>query len=244
MNDSEFVMNNELEKTHWWFKGRRAVLRKVLDSLALGADVRILEAGCGTGGNLPMLSEFGLVDAMEYNPLALQFASHNHPSISILKGELPHDIPYEDESYDLICAFDVLEHVQDDRMAVKALAEKLKPGGIMLCTAPANQWMWSAHDTINHHCRRYSISSFKGLFADNALSVSYATYFNFFLFPIAALVRVCGSSQDTNESDLNESSPVVNGLLTRLFSMEQYLLPKVRLPFGVSVLCLAQRPLT
>ncbi len=157
MNDSEFIKNNELEQRHWWFRGRRAVLRAMLDSLQLSSDARILEAGCGTGGNLPMLGEFGSVDAMEYNPLALDFAKANHSSLSIRKGELPDEIPYSDEAYDLVCAFDVLEHVEEDGKAVAALARKLKPGGVLLCTAPAISgcgvsMMSSISITVVIHC--------------------------------------------------------------------------------------------
>lgn len=238
MNDSEFFKNNELEKTHWWFRGRRAVLRKVLGSLDLPQRAAILEAGCGTGGNLPMLGEFGVVDAMEYNPLALKMARDNHPSLSISQGELPGNIPYPRGKYDLVCAFDVLEHVERDGEAVAALARMLKPGGKLVCTAPANQWMWSEHDAVNNHFRRYSLKGFASLFAVDGLHVDVASYFNTLLFPAIALVRLCLKETD---GDLKAASPFVNAVLRRIFSFERYLLPGLSLPFGVSVLCVATR---
>jgi len=241
MNEAEFHKNFELEQRHWWFKGRRAVLRSMLNSFAIPSDSRILEVGCGTGGNLSMLGEYGQVEAMEYDTLALEFAKRKNPKLSILQGELPDRIPYEDETYDLVCAFDVLEHIQDDFKAVAALVRKLKSGGILFCTAPANQWMWSRHDEVNHHFRRYSLSNFEALFKQSGVNFVHASYYNTVLFPVIATVRLLGVGEDDGGSNLNQQGQVSNTILTHVFSLEKRFVPKFRMPFGVSVLCAVQK---
>lgn len=241
MDKQEFYKNYEMEKQHWWFCGRRAVLRGVLTSLDLNSDAQIFEAGCGTGGNIPMLGKFGHVDAMEYNDLALDFAMKKNPGVEILDGELPERIPFKERTYDLVCALDVLEHVEDDYKAVTALSGKLKEDGILFCTAPANPWMWSRHDEISHHQRRYSLNQFERLFSGNGLEILRATYFNSLLFPVAAAIRLSKFSGDASGSDLKKQSGLLNGILKGIFSMEKYLVPKFNMPFGLSVLCVARR---
>lgn len=242
MDVAELTKTAELQRDHWWFGGRRAVLRSVLDSLVLPSESHILEVGCGPGGNLPMLAEYGRVDAMEYDRPSLEYAQKRFPEVSFSECELPHNLDCRDECYDLVCAFDVLEHVPDDIAAVNALSCKLKPGGTLFCTAPANQWMWSGHDEVNHHRRRYSLRRFSGLFRQAGLEQVQATYFNTLLFPVAAAVRLCGVGSDAKGSDLDEHSPHINAVLKTVFSMEKHLVPRFRLPFGVSVLSVVRKP--
>ncbi|WP_419788228.1 methyltransferase domain-containing protein [Pseudodesulfovibrio sp.] len=241
MNESEFRKNDAMEEKHWWFKGRRAVINSILKRLEQPEFARILDVGCGTGGNIPLLSRYGTVDAMEYNALALKLARSKHPDTCIRKGKLPDEIPYENENYDLVCAFDVLEHIQDDQSAVMNMVKKVRPGGYLFCTAPANQWLWSSHDIVNQHYRRYSLDNFVDLFMSAGLQISRRNYYNTLLFPIAASARLLGLHKDEVNSDLKQDPTFIAAILEQLFSAERFLIPHWPMPFGISVLCVARK---
>ncbi len=163
MNDSEFIKNNELEQRHWWF---RAVEPCCAPCLTVCNFLRMHGFSKPVAGPVAIYPCWeNSVRWMPWNIIRWRLILPKpiiHHSLSV--RELPDEIPYSDEAYDLVCAFDVLEHVEEDGKAVAALARKLKPGGVLLCTAPANQWMWSQHDVINQHYRRYSLSSFQPCF--------------------------------------------------------------------------------
>lgn len=144
-----------LEDRHWWFVGRRQILSRVIAGIPLPPSACILEAGCGSGGNLEMLSQFGQVWAMERSEIALPLARARGIAI-VEEGELPHRIPFGSQQFDLIALLDVLEHLDEDTAALEALIQRLKPSGYMVITVPAYPWLWSAHDELNHHKRRYT----------------------------------------------------------------------------------------
>ena len=147
------------DSTHWWYRARRDILADYLAREGdLPAAARILEIGCGTGHNLPMLGSFGTVDAIEIDPAAREIASQRLGQ-PVGSAPLPALTGVERRAYDLVAVLDVVEHIEDDVAALKAMAECLKPGGKILITVPAHQWLWSAHDTVNHHHRRYSKAS-------------------------------------------------------------------------------------
>ena len=146
------------EEGHWWFKGRRCIIEKVLHDLSLPSKPKILEMGCGTGGNLSLLSQYGEVYGVELDNFARNYASKRHIG-PILPGSLPHEIPYQDNFFDLIALLDVLEHVEEDGLSLVQLHKKLKPGGYLLITVPAFPALWSAHDEAHHHKRRVTVQS-------------------------------------------------------------------------------------
>ncbi|MBF2063402.1 MAG: class I SAM-dependent methyltransferase [Calothrix sp. C42_A2020_038] len=234
-----------VEDKHWWFIGRRRILENVIRQLKLPENAKILEAGCGTGGNLPMLSRFGEVSAMEIEETARIFA--NERQITTVKaGSLPDKIPFEYEEYDLIVAFDVLEHLDDDLTALKALRSHLKPSGWLVLTVPAFQFLWSHHDDINHHRRRYRLKDLEHIVRKANFTVHYSSYFNFFLFPLVTVVRFFSKilrieKKSQISSDLTLPSEPVNKFLSTLFAQEQHLINKFRLPFGVSALLVGQK---
>jgi len=227
------------DSTHWWYRARRDILADYLARFgALPTRARILEIGCGTGHNIPMLQAFGEVDAIEIDPAAREMASLRIGKL-VSGSPLPAlpDVPRG--FYDLIAVLDVVEHIEDDVAALKAMATCLKPGGKILITVPAHQWMWSAHDTVNHHHRRYSKGSLKKAIADAGLKPAKLGYFNSLLFPLAAAARVLGRITGREDSDDSPPPPAVNALFEKIFRMERHLVGRVPMAPGVSIITLA-----
>ncbi len=227
------------DSTHWWYRARREILADYLTRAAgLPRDARILEIGCGTGHNLPMLARFGDVEAIEIDPVARGIASERLGK-PVLAAPLP-DLPgIERGAYDLIAVLDVVEHIEDDVAALKAMGECLKPGGKILITVPAHQWMWSAHDVVNHHHRRYSKATLGKAIAAAGLSHNGLRYFNSLLFPLAAAARMAGRLTGRDDSDDSPPPKPLNTLFETIFGLERHLVGRVPLPPGVSIVTLA-----
>lgn len=229
-----------LEQDHWWFAGRRAILARLIGDLDLPKEAKILEAGCGAGGNLKLLGRFGAVRAMEPDEPSRQYVAE-HWGVQVDPGFLPDKLPYPPASFDAVCCFDVIEHVDQDREAVAALASLLVPGGYLVATVPAYQWMWSHHDELHHHKRRYTLGKMKRLFADAGLKVERASYFNALLFPVAAAVRVTKNLLGLKGEDDAMPSLPVNRILQRLFASEALWLRRASLPFGLSIVIIGRK---
>lgn len=225
-----------LQKDHWWYEGRRRIIGAMLDTFKLDkAQTTILEAGCGPGANLTTLSFFGSVKAFEPD----EFSSHHAADISgltVKTGALPSPIPF-DEQFDLVCAFDVIEHIEDDLAALQALREKTKPQGHALFTVPAHMWLWSAHDEINHHKRRYNLAQFKDVLEKAGFTVEKISYYNMWLFPLAAGVRLLKNAlKIKDQGDISMPSLLLNKVFYMIFSSEQKQLQRGTLPFGLSII--------
>lgn len=232
----------ELDQLHWWYLGRRKVLARILDRLArppLGA--RILEVGCGTGHNLEMLQTFGDVDAVELDE-SVRTIAEKRLGRQVLAGRLPELTGVPDRHYDVICAFDVIEHIGDDGAALAAIARKLKPGGKLALTVPAHPWMWSAHDVVNHHKRRYSKRSLEALIARSALDLQSIGYLNSLLFPLAVAERLASKALSKEDAKLGIPPGPVNRLLTAIFASERHAIGRVPLPPGLSLFAIAAAP--
>ncbi len=226
------------DSTHWWYRARRDILADYLTREGkLPAAARILEIGCGTGHNLPMLAGFGTVDAIEIDPAARAIASERlgKPVSASPLPALP-DVPRG--SYDLIAVLDVVEHIEDDVAALKAMADCLAPGGKILVTVPAHQWLWSAHDVVNHHHRRYSKTTLAAAIARAGLAHNGLRYFNSLLFPLAAAARIAGRITGKDDSDDSPPPPLLNTVFEHIFRAERHLLGRVPLPPGVSIVTL------
>ena len=229
----------ELDQRHWWYRGRRRVLSELIRRVVrppVGAS--ILEVGCGTGHNFEMLSTFGEVDAVELDESARSMAE-KRLGRRVLPDPLPELNGVADGAYDLICAFDVIEHILDDRRALAAIAGKLKPGGKLAMTVPAHSWMWSQHDVINHHQRRYSKRMLKGLIQGSPLRLEAIGYLNSILFPIAAGQRLTSKLLNRQWSGLALPPRALNGALERIFAAERHAIGRVPLPPGLSLYAVA-----
>ena len=146
------------------------------------------------------------------------------------------------DKYDLVALLDVLEHVPDDVASLKAILKRLKPGGPLLVTVPANPWMWSAHDVAHHHHRRYSKPQLAELLGRAGYQVQIHSYFNSLLFPAIAAARLIGKLRGHDSADDALPGARVNALLERIFALEAGLVGRVPMPFGVSLVAVLRRP--
>ena len=223
------------EDEHWWFCGRRAIAEAVIRGLGLPHDAAILEIGAGTGGNIRMLEQFGAVTAVEMNDLARQIAREK-TGRDFLAGHLPDGMPAA-AGFDLICLFDVLEHVAEDEASLATIHRMLKPGGKVVLTVPAHQWLWSKHDVGLHHMRRYSRALLKARIEQAGYRIERLSYTNAALFPVAALARLADRLRSSNTASGQAMPPKpINSAMKALFSAESRILPNAELPFGVSLL--------
>ena len=224
-----------LDQTHWWYVARRAILADLIARrIQPPKDAHILEIGCGTGHNFPVLSRFGVVDALEVDDAARAIASERlgRPVASAPLPELP---GIADSSYDLIALLDVLEHIEGDLAALSSIRAKLRPGGRILLTVPANEWMWSAHDSVHHHYRRYNRATLGKVAAAAGLRVDMMSHFNSLLFPLAAAARIAGKLTGRQEADDAQPPAPLNALFKGVFGLERHLVGRVPLPAGVSL---------
>ncbi|RST29682.1 class I SAM-dependent methyltransferase [Sphingomonas ginkgonis] len=225
----------ESDEQHWWYRARRQILAELIRrEVPVNVGGRVLEIGCGTGHNLPMLAEFGSVDAIEVDEQARALAT-NRLGRPVGASPLPALQGVPDRSYDLIGAFDVIEHIEDDHAALANIAARLRPGGRFVLTVPAHQWMWSAHDVLNHHFRRYSKRSLRTLIEDSPLRLEKIGYFNSILFPLAAASRLAGKLTGKEDSDDKVPPAPVNRLFEAIFASERHLIGRISLPTGVSL---------
>lgn len=238
MDRAVFDRMAEQDQVHWWYVARRRILADLIGrEVALPEGARILEIGCGTGHNFEMLRGFGRLDALEVDGEARALASRRLGH-AVGDAPLPALTGVPDRSYHLIALLDVLEHVDGDRAALESIAAKLAPGGRILITVPAYQWMWSAHDVAHHHKRRYSRRRLRKVAEAAGLKVCRIGYFNSLLFPLAAAVRVAGKVIGRKESDDKVPPAPLNRLFEKIFGLERHLVGRVPLPAGVSLFAL------
>lgn len=229
----------KVEETHWWFQGRRRLIQWLLSVyFKKNNNPKILDFGSGSGYLVGVLQNSGY-DAFgtDFSQEAIEFGRKKGiKNLSVNNG---HHIDSEDASFDCVLCLDTVEHIEDDAGIVKEIERVLKPGGYVILTVPAYQWLWGVQDEVAKHYRRYTISNFVSLWRNNTrLKVVQKTYFNTFLFPVIAGVRLISRWFGLNgrESDFDIHSNSLNSLLSLIFRTELWLLRFIRYPFGVSIL--------
>lgn len=236
-----------IQDQHWWFTGRREIIVGALAESLAGAPSdgrRLLDIGCGTGTMLAEFGRFGTVQGVDGELAAVEFC-HRRGRPEVQQATAT-DLPFDDASFDLATLTDVIEHIDDDRAVLAEAARVLRPGGSVLVTVPAYQWMWGRHDEIAHHKRRYTRPRLLAALADGGLETVRTTYFNTLLFAPIAAIRLFGRLRPTAPQDARSDFELtkpgrVNSLLARLFASEAALLRRTNLPFGVSLLAIARR---
>jgi SAM-dependent methyltransferase len=236
----------QLESQNWLRVGRRRLLRHTLRAISGGRrDLTLLEVGAGVGQNVATLAEFGQVDVLESDDIGLEALRAIHGIRRIVDHPIPCGL---EETYDVVVAMDVIEHIEDDREAMQWIADRLHPGGAVFCTVPAYQWLFSEHDVALHHFRRYNARQFRDILPPT-LKVLRVGYFNTILFPLAASVRVASillsKLTDSPKAPSQKQSGMVplpiDTLFRSILDLESRVIYMgVDFPFGLSVYCLAR----
>ncbi|HNI60867.1 MAG TPA: methyltransferase domain-containing protein [Pseudomonadota bacterium] len=243
MDQGVYELEAEIEEHHWWFIGRRRLFSTVIRSLGLSPSARILDMGTSTGTNLRLLHDLGFSQVMGLDVSMLAARSCQEKQLGPVIVGSARDLPFADESFDLVLATDILEHLDDDADGLREIARVLVPCGRVLLTVPAFQSLWSPHDEVAHHKRRYRVEALREKVEQAGLSVDDSYYFNFLLFPSIWLTRQAIRGLRLpfrNENKLN--TPLLNRVFDAVFSVDVKLAPQLRVPFGVSALCLSHKP--
>lgn len=229
----------DLQDQHWWFAARRRIVANLIRRFVpLAGQSKVLEAGCGYGGNLKMLEQFGDLDSFEFDDCARNYAS-TLARRPVAYGYLPNDIGFDDDRFDLIAMLDVLEHIDDDASALRTLRDRLSQRGALVVTVPALPWLWSRHDETHHHKRRYTKVGLNKALNAAGLRVVKTGYFNSLLFPLAVAQRLLSRWMKRNDPAETMPPPPLNGLLRSVFAFERHILGRVGFPIGLSIYAIA-----
>lgn len=235
--DRKYYNNYEnLEKTHWWHLARLEILKSICDDY-IASENRILNLGVATGETSLMLNAYGEVLSLEYDKETHDFLKRKKGINAVLGSAT--DIPFDDNSFDCICCFDVLEHIENDDLAVQEIYRCLKPGGVAIITVPAYNFLWSNHDIEMHHFRRYNKFQLNKIFTKYGFLVLKLSYFNFFLFHPIFFYRLFLSKKKKNYEVFNDG--FINKVLYQIFRFEKLLLRYTNFPYGVSILSILKK---
>jgi SAM-dependent methyltransferase len=235
-----------VEQDHWWFQARRKIVWSLVERYLSPIDRRlnVCELGCGTGGNLAAIARDHDVVGVECSPHALIHA-RRRLGHRVLGGSLPDDIDLPPKSFDVVLLTDVLEHIEEDARSAQTAMRLLRPGGIVVATVPAYQWLYSPRDAHHHHVRRYSKRQFRNLWQQPGAEVKLLSHYNTLLFPPAAIVRLASKLFPLRgePGDLSIPPSPINNCLSLVMRSEANLLGRVPVPFGLSVVAVVQKQL-
>lgn len=242
MDPRIYAQMRAVEDDHWWFRGRRQVITAMLGDLTRGGTGRVLDAGCGSGGNLATYTRLGDVMGVDTEPEALGHAlgrGYRAVGMASLDG-----LPFRDGAFDLVCATDVIEHVKGDLEALREMRRVTAIGGHLLVTVPAYQWLWSDSDVQLGHQRRYRAPELEQRCREAGWTVGRTSYFNTVLLPPIAAVRWIRQRRGPAfaPTELAQTGPGTNHLLRVPMALEARLIAAgARLPTGVSIACQCRR---
>lgn len=231
-----------VQDVHWWYSARRRILSRVLERLfeqGLPSGT-LYDLGCGVGANLPVLEKFGPTLGVDMSPAAIEYCQQKgrrnvvRADLNLLQG-----IP--DGSGSVVVLADVIEHLEDEQPCLEAAHRALAPGGALIVTVPAYRFLWSPADDIAHHHRRYTAGGLRRVL-EPRFTVEHMSYFNTLLFGLVLAGRVGEKVFRRSGGDMANVPPgPVNAALDKIFGAEAALVPRLTLPFGVSVLSVARK---
>jgi len=244
MQHHTYAIMDEVEGSHWWFVGRRAILESFLEWICLrlqtpDSRLRILDVGCGTGANIEMLSQYGQAEGVDVSDDALDFCRRK--GLNVKKG-LAEQLPFDDAAFDVTTALDVIEHLDDDVAGLNEMYRVTRSGGYSLFFVPAFMWLWGVQDDISHHRIRYTRSQIVERIEKAGYAVERATYANWTFFaPILAgrvIMKLTGL-KPASENNINISA--LNGVFGKIFATERFWLQHFNFPIGVSIVVVARK---
>ncbi len=243
--EDSFSRLYEAENTNFWFRVRNIIIGNALRRY-LPIKSEIMEVGCGTGFVASHLQKIGYtIDCADLFLQGLRYCKKRRAGTNYYQFNVYDELFYD--HYDGICAFDVIEHIDNDKLALKNIHSALKKGGFLFITVPANKKLWSKNDEYAKHKRRYNIVDLKEIIREGGFEIIRISYFMTFLYPFIYISRRLLLNRSTND-DIEEQisnelqiNPLLNSIFFNIFRLESYLLNYVNLPFGSSLLCIAQK---
>jgi SAM-dependent methyltransferase len=243
MKEHTYPILFRVEQSHWWHTGRRKIIASfVADICRRVTDrrPRILDVGCGTGANLLMLSQFGDAEGVDISEDALAFCRER--GLANVKLGAAEKLPYDDGTFDLVTALDVVEHLDDDLSGLSEMRRVLRPGGRVLLFVPTFMFLWGVQDDVSNHRRRYRLPELRRVLEQAGFEVERTTYANItFFLPILLVRKLMRATGIKAESENNITVSSLNGVLGRILGAESWMLKRMNIPFGVSGLCVARK---
>lgn len=238
---------HRFESDHWWFVARRQIVRDLVVQQTQGRDGQILELGCSGGQLMQELRGLGYtrITGIDISADAVSLCRNAGLDARLMDAQT---LAFDDESFDVLTASDVLEHLQDERRALQEWRRVLKPGGLLIIFVPAFMFLWTEHDEANKHYRRYTARQLVGSLQANGFRVERSSYWNVTLFPPVAAIRLGRRlmpkpARSSGQGDLHPAPKAVNVLLVRLLKFENSLLRMgMNSPFGISTFAVARKP--
>lgn len=238
-----YAADARLESHHWWYVGRRKLFAKLITSMALSADEPVLDIGTSSGTNLRMLREMAFTDVtgLDFSEEAIRFCAQNGLG-TVRRGDIT-QMPFPDDTFSLVLATDIIEHVDDDLKALREVARVLRPGKSAIVTVPAFPLLWGFQDDVSLHKRRYRMAPLLERIRAAGLRPRQRFHFNYLLFgPIWSARQLMKVIRHPYRSESEVNSPLANRVLSAIFNLDVLTAPRVTPPFGVSILVVAEKP--
>ena len=243
MQSHHYPILYEVEESHWWYVGRRRIIQSLVERICAtlnNSNPSILDVGCGTGANLKMLAAFGRAAGVDISQQAVEFCRQR--GLDAVKLGAAEDLPYENDSFALVTALDVIEHLDDDVAGLREMRRVLRPDGRVLLFVPAFMFLWGVQDDVSNHRRRYTLPSLLKAVEAAGFAVEWSSYANIsFFLPVLLVRSVMRWLHLRADTEYGINISPMNGLFARLFAAERFVLERGKFPFGVSAVCIARR---